>query len=752
MLVNLKNALIQSVRQGLLSWFDFVTGMKTLYIGSEEDPLSDLLKIAGLNIEFAHLEQILDASWKKGKMESFDYVVIGEMLESTQEPVAYLRVLQQILSRNGHLLFSVNNRLGLKYFCGERDPYSGRLFDGLEDYRGGGVLDNGRMYHRGEWEQMLSESGWKKWKFYSVLSDLENPVFLFSDDFQPNENLSIRLMPTYRNPSSVFLDEEFIFPSLCSAGLLPYMANAYLIECTMEGELSDVLHVTSSLERGQKDGLLTVVRGNGTVEKRAAFPEGRKRLQELMEHSKALKMAGVPVVDSWMEQGKYTMSFVEAETAQVYFQKLLRQDKEAFLKEMDRFRDLILSASDCYEGCYVGEKNPEARQKTTLLQKHCYYDMVPHNCFYWHGEFVFYDQEFVLKDYPVNVVLVCMVDSVYNGYADLDEILPRGEVYQRYGLMEEKARWHKLAGDFLSSLRKEKELGMYHSKVRKDPAVVESNRRRMNYSLEEYQRLFVRIFDDVDEKQLFLFGSGAYAKRFISLYGKDCNIRGILDNDHSRHGKMVEGVEIVSPEILHELPPETYKVIVCIKNYLPVLRQLERMGVQHYGVFDPNISYPRREKREIIVSQDASCNKGKKKYHVGYVAGVFDLFHMGHLNMFRRAKEQCDYLIVGVVSDKAVHQNKGENFVPFEERIELVRSCRYVDEAVEIPLHAGGTRDAWHLYHFDVQFSGSDYEHDEYWLREKAFLEQHGATMVFFPYTQSTSSTKLKALIEKRLI
>ena len=116
------------------------------------------------------------------------------------------------------------------------------------------------------------------------------------------------------------------------------------------------------------------------------------------------------------------------------------------------------------------------------------------------------------------------------------------------------------------------------------------------------------------------------------------------------------------------------------------------------------------------------------------------------------AKKQCDYLIVGVVSDKAVHQNKGENFVPFEERIELVRSCRYVDEAVEIPLHAGGTRDAWHLYHFDVQFSGSDYEHDESWLREKAFLEQHGATMVFFPYTQSTSSTKLKALIEKRLI
>ena len=744
--------LLHGIRNSLLLWYDFIPKMNVLYLGDEKDYFAEFFKKNGFDVKFVCLEQVKDASWKKEKIGYFDYIVVGQQLESTQEPVAYLIGLRQILSRKGHLLFSVNNRLGLKYFCGERDPYSGQLFDGLEDYRGCGVLENGRMYHRGEWKQMLSESGWKKWKFYSVLSDLENPVFLFSDDFQPNENLSIRLMPTYREPSSVFLDEEFIFPSLCSAGLLPYMANAYLIECTMEGELSDVLHVTSSLERGNKDGLLTIVHENGKVEKRAVFPEGRKRLQELLENDHALKMAGVPVVDSWMEQGKYTMPFVKAETAQLYLQKLLRQDKAAFLKEMDRFRALILSASECYEGCYAREKNPEARQKTTLLQRYCYYDMVPHNCFYWHGEFVFYDQEFVLEDYPVNVVLIRMVDSVYSGYADLDEILPRGEVYQRYDLMEEKDRWHKLAGDFLSILRKEKELGMYHSKVRKDPAVVEANRRRINYSLEEYQRLFVRIFDDVDEKQLILFGSGAYAKNFISLYGKEYGIQVVLDNSHSRWGQMVEEVKIVSPEILCNLPPENYKVIVCIKNYLPVLQQLERMGVQHYGVFDPNISYPRREKREIIVSKDESSNKGKKKYHVGYVAGVFDLFHMGHLNMFRRAKEQCDYLIVGVVSDKAVHKNKGENFVPFEERIELVRSCRYVDEAVEIPLYAGGTRDAWHLYHFDVQFSGSDYEHDEYWLREKAFLEQHGATMVFFPYTQSTSSTKLKALIEKRLI
>ena len=141
-----------------------------------------------------------------------------------------------------------------------------------------------------------------------------------------------------------------------------------------------------------------------------------------------------------------------------------------------------------------------------------------------------------------------------------------------------------------------------------------------------------------------------------------------------------------------------------------------------------------------------------KPYNVGYIAGVFDLFHVGHLNMFKRAKEQCRYLIVGVVSDEGVRLNKqAEPFVPFEERIEMVRSCRYVDEAVKLPLNFAGTRDMFKKYHFDVQFSGSDYEHDPAWLSEKEFLEKNGATMVFFPYTQSTSSTKLKKAIESKI-
>ena len=121
--------------------------------------------------------------------------------------------------------------------------------------------------------------------------------------------------------------------------------------------------------------------------------------------------------------------------------------------------------------------------------------------------------------------------------------------------------------------------------------------------------------------------------------------------------------------------------------------------------------------------------------------------------MFKRAKEQCDYLIVGVVSDESVMVNKKTMpYMPLDERMELVRSCRYVDEVVALPTYNGDTDEAYRRYQFDVQFSGSDYADDPVWLAKKAYLEKRGANMVFFPYTQSTSSTKLKELIEKRLL
>ena len=195
----------------------------------------------------------------------------------------------------------------------------------------------------------------------------------------------------------------------------------------------------------------------------------------------------------------------------------------------------------------------------------------------------------------------------------------------------------------------------------------------------------------------------------------------------------------------------------CHGFWVCILFQLEDMGVTEYGIFDPSQMYERPRKKNTCGMIEGADNNliddAPKKYHTGYIAGVFDLFHVGHLEKFKLAKEQCDYLIVGLVTDEGVVKYKKTSpFIPFEDRKAMLEACRYVDEVVEIPLDFGGTKDAWKMYGFDVQFSGSDYVDDPGWLAEKEFLEQHGVDMVFFPYTESTSSSKLKKLIDAKLI
>ena len=135
-------------------------------------------------------------------------------------------------------------------------------------------------------------------------------------------------------------------------------------------------------------------------------------------------------------------------------------------------------------------------------------------------------------------------------------------------------------------------------------------------------------------------------------------------------------------------------------------------------------------------------------YKVGYICGVFDLFHIGHLNILKRCKEHCDYLIVGIDSDALTEVYKTRPpVISQEDRMAIVKAIRYVDEVVLVDFHNHSPQLAWDLYHFDVQFCGDDHvqELDE----AKRFLRQHGSDLVFFPYTQRISSTMLRGQLKK---
>ena len=136
-----------------------------------------------------------------------------------------------------------------------------------------------------------------------------------------------------------------------------------------------------------------------------------------------------------------------------------------------------------------------------------------------------------------------------------------------------------------------------------------------------------------------------------------------------------------------------------------------------------------------------------EKYKIGYTTGVYDLFHIGHLNILRRAKAQCEQLIVGVSTDELVETYKHKRpVIPFEERIEIVRAIRYVDEVV--PQTSMDKIKAWKALHFNALFHGSDWKGSSMYDEVEERLKQIGVDMVFLPHTEGTSSTMLAETLQ----
>lgn len=132
---------------------------------------------------------------------------------------------------------------------------------------------------------------------------------------------------------------------------------------------------------------------------------------------------------------------------------------------------------------------------------------------------------------------------------------------------------------------------------------------------------------------------------------------------------------------------------------------------------------------------------------VGYTTGVYDMFHIGHLNILKKAKEQCNYLIVGVSTDELVQKEKNKTpVIPFEERCKIVEAIRYVDKVV--PQVDKNKFAAWKKYKFNKMFVGSDWQGTKAWNEFEKQFEPLGVEIVYLQHTDGISSTKLTNVIK----
>lgn len=321
--------LIRDLPKGLISWYEFQKRGKALFISGgkpECEVLFDVLREQSLEVEKAKETELESLNGRKG---TFDYIVGAGIIERSPEPERLLMSLKELLSPFGILLIGAENRLGLCHFCGEKDPFTGHVLDGLDNYskvssqRMEAV--GGRAYSKAEYERMMRNAGYGTHRVYSVFPVLERPQILISKDYLPNESMDVRVFPQYKSPETLFLEEERMYAALIENQMFHQMANGFLIEASMEGELSDWDQITVQEDRGRTEALATEIKSQAEVSKKALYPEGQHKIEQLFENTEYLKQHGVPMAEGDLKDENFVMPYIEGQIGTEYFRDLLRR-------------------------------------------------------------------------------------------------------------------------------------------------------------------------------------------------------------------------------------------------------------------------------------------------------------------------------------------------------------------------------------------------------------------------------------------
>ena len=255
---------------------------------------------------------------------------------------------------------------------------------------------------------------------------------------------------------------------------------------------------------------------------------------------------------------------------------------------------------------------------------------------------------------------------------------------------------------------------------------------------------WLRMMDDITIEESYASYSNAFAASnmpYIDPY-EILTLAEPLDLSRIRNGE--------SKYLIRELFRSKYPDIP-VPNKIPMPRPVDFYFKDWQGPTRPEF------RRDLDISKFTGNQKWQlwcleqflnlhEPLRIGYTTGVYDLFHIGHLNLLRKSKAECDYLIVGVSTDDLVEYKGKRAVIPFEERKEIVGAIRYVDEVVtQEDMNKFG---AWEKYHFNVMFVGDDWKGTDKWNKIEADMKNVGVEVVYFPYTKGTSSTLINETLK----
>lgn len=453
------------LRKNILNWYPFHKDADVLEIGCGLGAITSVLcenckSVVSVELskrrataaqlrcrEIGNLEIIVGNLNDIQFQKKFDYITLIGVLEyqgsytETENPyLDFLKKIRTLLKPGGKLLIAIENQYGLKYWCGAREDHTQVPFSGINQYK----INNNktRTFSKADLDELIKQSGFKHTFFYYPMPDYKLPTVIYSQDHLP-ENANMQNMICYYAPDkkTQVAAEQYIYPDILKNQVFEFFANSFLVECTDSDEFGEVELACISSERIPEYRIGTRFFGKEKVEKFALGSAGNGHIQKVLQTQQQLKQRGLRVWEYERKDGKILCDYTDAKLWQdLILEAYQEKNIDGIYHILDLLYGEILKSSEevsweeniLYTFPLGIKKEKEAYGP---ILKTAYIDMLLRNAFWINGQAYWFDQEWVLDNTPAKFVLYKAVGELYLSFPEMETVLPKNAVADRFGLL-----------------------------------------------------------------------------------------------------------------------------------------------------------------------------------------------------------------------------------------------------------------------------------------------------------------------------
>lgn len=473
------------LRQNILNWYPFMKDAYVLEIGCGLGAVTGLLCDRCKEVVSVELSKrrATATQWRcreKDNLEiivgnindikfdrKFDYITLIGVLEyqgmytDSENPyLDFLKKIKSLLKPNGVLLIAIENKYGLKYWCGAKEDHTQIPFDGINQYAISGKKV--KTFSRIELDRLVSDCGFANRFFYYPMPDYKLPTVIYSQKKLPDHDYMQNLKPYYiPDNTSLIADETELYQDIIENGVFEFFANSFLIECTNSDDLGKITCAMLNAERQDQYCTAIMFTNTGMVEKMPLRKNGSAHIRQTLKNQEKLARRGKHVWDAQLSDEKLISQFANAQLLSEYILDAYHDKNEAGIYNIfDEVYQEILSSSEHLQSgeniIYALGLDENNSNSYGPILKVGYIDMILRNAFYIEQEIYWFDQEWILEAVPASYILYRGILALYNEFEWVDNVIPMDVVIERYGITGVREKYYELEMLFSASITDDK--------------------------------------------------------------------------------------------------------------------------------------------------------------------------------------------------------------------------------------------------------------------------------------------------------